>query len=249
MYADSFSLFFDRMQSFFVASNTCSRKNECVSGNENQERTGSEKILKGSACDACKKFVIGVCRKVSVRWASLSHVEKWTLPSVIAVLMSCLCVYLFSFSEWTVTRGRALDAQLPWIGNGVTISEVSGEWCSSSGDARMSLRAAYYPRVKIVTKDGDGALLVRFKNSQGHFVGDPVSLKVKGGKFVSSSDINAMVEGNSVVVRCEVGFPSRNDFRAHTFMKNEALWAAVVYEKNSEGRITDHPLGVFSIQP
>ncbi len=249
MCADSFSLFFDRMQSFFIASNTCSRKNERVSGNENQERTGVDKVSKSALCEACRCFVVGVCRKAVARWAGLRPIEKWTLPSVATILLVGLCVYLFSFSEWAVTSGRVLDAKLPWVGNGVTISEASGEWRPSSEDVRMALRSAYYPRVKIVAKAGNGALLVRFKNSQGHYVGDPVSLKIKGGKFVPSSDINAVIEGNSATVRCEVGFPTQNDYRVHSFMGNEVLWSAVVYEKNAEGKITEKPLGVFSIQP
>lgn len=249
MYADPFSLFFGWMQSFFVASNTCSRKNECVSGKENKEQTGNENISNGSVCDACRRVAVCACRKISARWACLRPVEKWTLPFAVSILLVGLCVYLFSFSEWTVSSGRVLDAKLPWVGNRVTISEVAGEWRASEEDARMVLRSAYYPRVKIVAKAGSGALLVRFKNSRGHYVGDPVSLKIKDGKFIQTADINAVTEGHSAVVRCEVGFSSKNDYRAHVFMGDETLWTAVVYEKNADGRIMEKPLGVFSIQP
>lgn len=237
------------MQSFFIASGGRPRENGRVNQNNLSNSLHDDSSRRVEAQGVCAVVRNRFCRRAFSWWKKLSRTEKVTLPAALLVFLAALIAYVMSFSEWTTAEGRGLSAELPWRGHALTISSVSGSWRPSAGNARISLRAAYYPEVKLSLSSGDGELLVRFRNGQGAFVGDPVTLRAKAGRFLPSSDRNVDVDGATATVSCEMGFARETDYRHHALQLSEPLWSVAVWERRPDDSLPEEPLGRASIQP
>lgn len=180
-------------------------------------------------------------------WSRLSMTEKISLPALAAMLLLALFLYLGAFSGWSTFSGRHLDKNLPWQGESLVIDHADGVWKSSEGNARMALRAAMYPTLLLRASRGEGALLVRFADSRGYYVGDAVNVTFSGGRFSSRDIASAKCNGAEALVFCEEGFRTEADYKYHVLQDLQPFWTATVWERRKDrslrllGRVTVTP--------
>ena len=148
-------------------------------------------------------------------------------------------------SDWRVSR---IDT--PWRATGVEVEEAEAFWRNSAGHARMELRAAYYPviRLKLGACEGSGNLIIRFADASGVQMGEMVSIAYSKGAFHPSRDTNVHTEGNMAEAYIETGFPAADDFLVHKFTESAPLWRVYVLNRPS-GTYDEQYMGYTAILP
>lgn len=142
---------------------------------------------------------------------------------------------VYTYKNVPASKGRFISARTPWVGTGVVVDSASAGWQSSAGNARMELRAAYYPVLQLELGGGDGSghLLVRFADASGAQKGETVALPYEKGQFSASRDVNVQSEGNKAAVHVELGFGTKDDYLVHKFTESSPLWRVVVTNRPS----------------
>lgn len=148
------------------------------------------------------------------------------------------------------SQGRFICTPTPWGGNGVVVSNATAAWQSSVGNARMELRAAYYPVLQLQLGGGDGRghLLVRFADASGVQKGETVVIAYEKGQFLPNQDINVCTEGNKASAHVELGFLSQDDYLVHKFTESSPLWRVVVTNR-PDGSFDEQYMGYTSVLP
>ncbi len=165
-----------------------------------------------------------------------------------ALLLAAALVWLLPYASLPTATGRTADDTLPWEAPTLRVEKVSGCWMRSEGNARMQLRAAFYPEAVIELGDatGSGRLYVRFTDSNGHQSGDTITLSYKDGAFLPRREVNISAEGRAARVFVEAGFETENEFRLHEVSESEQLWR-VNLSCLPQGESDIRPLGSITI--
>ncbi len=142
------------------------------------------------------------------------------------LMLAGTVTWLWSYRGLPTASGRMANASLPWERGPVTIEELTGCWRSSKGNARMELRAAYYPAATITLGEvqGNGMLYVRFTDSNGRQMGDILSLPYRDGAFVPRNELNIHAEGRKAEVHIEAGLNSKDELTLMQLNENLPLW-------------------------
>lgn len=157
---------------------------------------------------------------------------------------------------WTVVKQaphaewRNVFRPLPWKSEHIVISEAEASWKSSAGDARMELRARYYPsaRIKLASTEGKGTLSIRFLDSTGAQIGDRVNVPYDNNQFTAKETPSLQVNGNEITVRLEDGYQAEDLYRLHQVDDKEPLWRIEVDYSPLEHRKRFY-LGHISVIP
>ena len=172
----------------------------------------------------------------------------WGLASLLMLLASL--TYIWSIinkaphAEW-----RNIYKPTPWKAAGVKISEAEALWKSSVGDARMELRARYYPtgRIKLDSAEGEGIISVLFFDDAGNQVGDRVNISYKDGRFTARNDYSLQVTEDEAIIRLEDGFQNPDLYKLHQADQEAPLWR-MEFECQPVGKKRTY-LGHLSILP
>lgn len=219
-----FLLIFARMQSFFVATRHFSGQNRVMQAPEEQEKptkTPQRKIY-------------------NLIWGSLFGLA----------LLGFAGFGVYVYKDVPTSDGRFISAVTPWTGAGVVVENAEAAWQSSAGNARMELRAAYYPvlHLQLGKGDGSGHILVHFADAGGVQKGDTVALAYEKGQFLPSRDINVQTKGNTAVAHVELGFATKDEYLVHKFTESSPLWRVVVTNRPA-GSYDEQYIGYTCVRP
>ncbi|MBQ9835837.1 MAG: hypothetical protein IJO34_05900 [Akkermansia sp.] len=156
----------------------------------------------------------------------------------------------YIYKDVPTAQGRFNSAPTPWGGAGVVVTEAKAAWQSSVGNARMELRAAYYPVLHLQLGEGDGSghLLVRFADASGVQKGETVAIAYAKGQFLPARDVNIHTEGNKAAAHVELGFHSQDEYLVHKFTESAPLWRVVVTNRPN-GSFDEQYLGYTCVRP
>lgn len=174
----------------------------------------------------------------------------WMSLCLILLLMA-LGAGLYAYRHLPTSQGReVVSPSLPWQSDGLRVEEIDSYWRNSQGHARMELRAAYYPvaHIRLGECPGKGSLLIRFIDSHGDQVGDPVSLPYEAGNFLPVRDHNITTDGKEAEIFVESGFQSKDDFTLHLLTESAPLWRVIVWNR-PEGTPEESFVGYISVSP
>ncbi len=157
-------------------------------------------------------------------------------------------VYLYK--DIPTAHGRINNVPTPWGGAAVVVTEAKATWKSSVGNARMELRAAYYPVLQLQLGGGEGSghLLVRFADASGAQKGETIVLPYEKGHFLPAREVNVHAEGNNATAHVELGFHTQDEYLVHKFTESAPLWRVVVTYRPS-GSYDEQYLGYTSVCP
>ncbi len=174
----------------------------------------------------------------------------WMSVSLV-LLLTALGAGLYAYRNLPTSRWReVISPTLPWQGEGIQVQDINAHWRNSQGHARMELRAAYYPvaNIRLGEGTGSGTLLIRFVDSSGDQVGDPISLPYEGGNFLPTRDHNIRAEGKEAEIFVESGFPSRDDFALHRLTETSPLWRVILWNRPADAP-EERFVGYISVSP
>lgn len=148
-------------------------------------------------------------------------------------------------SDWRESRQPT-----PWYASGIRLDEAYSLWCNSEGHARMELRAAYYPSVRIQLGEckGSGHLIVRFANSAGSQAGETIFIPYENGSFRSTQETNITASGYTAEAHIETGFPSKDEYLIHKLTETSPLWRAIIWNRPA-GSYEEQYLGFVCVLP
>lgn len=177
-------------------------------------------------------------------------------PGVWAILATLMGLGLLAGALWMFSQIHATNdrhhtsSPFPWVGESVSVSSVTAWWKSAKGDARMEMRAAYYPvaRVRLGEGKGKGVLTVSFHDELNRQVGEAIHMPYADGQFARREENWVRAEGDVATCRVEAGFESRGDLVRHRLLTTEPLWKIKVIYR-AEGDTTAHFLGTMTISP
>lgn len=157
---------------------------------------------------------------------------------------------IYIYKDVPTSQGRIVSAPTPWGGAGVVVTEATAAWQNSAGNARMELRAAYYPvlQMQLGGGDGSGHLLVRFADASGVQKGETVVIAYAKGQFLPARDVNVRTEGNKASAHVELGFHSKDEYLVHKFTESTPLWRVVVTNRPS-GSFDEQYMGYTCVRP
>lgn len=150
------------------------------------------------------------------------------------LLLAAGAAALWPYRRLQLAEWRETASDFPVrCGNGTELENVEGRWHSSAGDARMELRAAYYPTATLTLGEAGGAglFMLRFMDSRGEMRGDIHVLPYRDGKFQSARDISLSEDARCATVRLEEGFTAKEAYLLHCLCEQEALWRIHVWHK------------------
>lgn len=174
-------------------------------------------------------------------WAALAGVLG-------VALLGCVLGF---FSQIHSTENRMyISSPLPWAGEDIVVTKLSGWWKSGKGDDRMALRSSLYPiaSVKLGDCKGSGLLVLTFRDEFGRQVGDPVHLPYHEGQFVKQEAAWIRAEGDNATCRIEVGFDNEDGLLLQQLKTKTPLWTVRLRYRTNEER-TLHHLGTLAIEP
>ena len=160
--------------------------------------------------------------------SGLSLFEKITLTVLASALLG-LGIYSYA---WLYKKNQIGDDQihnLPIQGEFINISDFSTYWKDGTGKTTGVL-----PVVSIsINQDAKstGALRIYFRNTNGEDMGDPITLSVENGRFVTSesSKISVTGGGSTIEVVSSHGLDQEGDFSAYVLEKHLA-WRVFIFE-------------------
>lgn len=157
----------------------------------------------------------------------------------------------YAFSQIHGTENRMyMSSELPWTGDGLTVTQLRGWWKSAKGDDRMTLRSNLYPiaQVKLGECDGSGLLVMTFHDDIGRQIGDPIHLPYNKGQFAPQSSAWLRAEGDSATARIEVGFDNEDGLLLQQLQTDTPLWR-VRLRYRAEGERGLRHLGTVAVEP
>lgn len=181
-----------------------------------------------------KKFRIGV-------WA------------VLAILMGACMVggAAWMFCQIRPVNDRHhLSSPFPWGGEDITVSSAMAWWKSAKGDARMEMRAAYYPvvRIRLGGGKGKGLLTVTFHDELNRQVGEAIHTPYADGEFTRREENWVRAEGAVATCRVEAGYENSQELVLRLIQPEMPLWKVkLIYRP--DGDRTAHFLGTLTINP
>lgn len=166
----------------------------------------------------------------------LSLTEKVSLAVVAAALLG-LAVYGYVWLYQKNLTEEDSKLQLPVKGEHVTINAFSTYWKAVSGSEVTKMGAKVLPSASITlnsSASSSGALRIFFYNTQNERIGDPVTLPISNGKFVSQNKSNLTItdDGATIEVISSDGFHQEGDFSAYV-LDTKLAWQVHVSEANS----------------
>lgn len=166
------------------------------------------------------------------------------------MLLGLAGAFVYIYRNVPTSEWRQSSSPTPWRGAGVIVNEAEASWRNSAGDARMELRAAYYPvmRLQLDTCEGRGTIIVRFADETGAQRGESISIAYANGAFTPSRDRNVVAEGNKAEVHIESGFPTADEYLVHKFTESAPLWRVVVTNRPA-GTYEEHFIGYTCVLP
>lgn len=173
-----------------------------------------------------------------------------------AALAGVLGVVLLGGVLWVLSQIHSTEdrmytsSPLPWAGEDVVVTKLSGWWKSGKEDDRMALRSSLYPiaNVKLGDCKGTGLLVLTFHDEFGRQVGDPVHLPYREGKFNKQEAAWIRAEGDNATCRIEVGFDNEDGLLLQQIETQKPLWTMRLRYRTNEER-TLHHLGTLAIEP
>jgi len=166
------------------------------------------------------------------------------------LLLAALVAAIAPYRHLQLAEWREASRGIPCrCSNGTVLEQVEGAWHSSVGDARMELRAAYYPTATLTldTAPGAGQFMLRFMDSKGNFRGDIHTLPYRDGKFLPARDITLSEDALRATVKHEGGFATKEEYLLHCLNEQEPLWRIHVWH-HAEGAETSPHAGFNTIQ-
>lgn len=157
------------------------------------------------------------------------------------MLLGLAGAFVYVYRNVPTSEWRQSSTPTPWRSAGVIVNEADAYWRNSTGNARMELRAAYYPimRLQLDACEGNGNLIIRFADETGVQRGESISIAYSNGAFMPSRDRNVVTEGNKAEVHIESGFSTADEYLVHKFTESAHLWRVVV---------TNRPTGTYEEQ-
>ena len=219
-----FLLIFARMQSFFIATRHFSGQNRVMQEQNEQENAPKKPRFKIS----------------SLIWGVI----------FVGMMLGLAGAGVYIYRNVPTSEWRKSGTDTPWGGVGVVVEEADAYWRNSTGDARMELRAAFYPVLKLQlgTCEGSGNIIVRFADITGAQRGENISLAYANGAFLPSRDRNVKVEGNTAEAHIESGFSTADEYLVHKFTESAPLWRVVVTNRPA-GTYEEHFIGYTCVLP
>lgn len=104
----------------------------------------------------------------------------------VGTLLFAASALVYSYRHVPTHKAGEYGIALPWVGNEVVIEQVRCGWMDLTGDSWMTTNKvshAPYIYLKLGECQGSGTLYVHFKNEQGQYTGNPVTLVYRNGQF------------------------------------------------------------------
>ncbi|YCM46230.1 hypothetical protein V2O64_09380 [Verrucomicrobiaceae bacterium 227] len=151
------------------------------------------------------------------------------------ILIACLAgaaVWGFSTFHKEAPQGELVtfNEDFPVKGKNISAAEVETWWrdpirTGDNPDRGVILDANLIPCARIKLQDsGSATLQVTFRDGKRNLVGDPITLAVEGGKFVTTGS-------DKITINSTSGFSSTSDLNAYTVGDIDP-WSVVVEENN-----------------
>lgn len=183
-----------------------------------------------------------------VKKIGLKNLIWMTLFSGLVVVV--LAAVFYTYRNVPMAHWREFNTGLPMKGAALVLENVEGTWKSSKGNARLELRTAYYPEVRLTLGSGSGrgVIYLKFVNSRRAEQGRPAALRYSDGVFLPANDVDVKAEGKTAVVLLERGFANAQDYRLHQLNEDEPLWRVQIYQRPADANVTYY-LGETTIAP
>ena len=142
------------------------------------------------------------------------------------------------------------SSPFPWVGEQVTVSSAMAWWKSAKGDARMEMRAGYYPvaRIRLGGGKGKGMMTVTFHDELDRQVGEAIHMPYADGQFTRREENWVRAEGDIATCRVEAGYENKQEIVLRLIQPEMPLWKVrVIYRP--EGERTPYFLGTVTISP
>lgn len=137
------------------------------------------------------------------RWTREDAV--WGYSALVLIILTAVCT-LWMLRGMPTCTWRQVNASWPWEGQGITVTGIDTAWKEAPAGSRLALRAPIYPEATLRAEEikGQGRLLLRFVDSAGRNVGQPVGINYSNGVLQ-----NGKAE---MTVHLERGFPLETEF-------------------------------------
>ena len=202
---------FHRMQSFFVASTHFSVQNRRM-----QEEKPKQK----------KSFIkrIGIFNLICI-------------TAFIGSLLVAAAAVAYMYRNVPTHKNGEHSLKLPWVGHEMVVSDIHCAWMDVSSNSWMKMNGiTKTPFIKLTLGDcvGSGTMYIQFRNDNGQYVGNPVTLVYRNGQFDNIDRQYYKTAGKQAVV---YGFPvftgtnliSQDDqFLAHCLNTRKKPWQVEV---------------------
>lgn len=181
------------------------------------------------------------------RWIN----KKALYPVCVCFLLflAALVTGLYLYRDLPTAHWRESHTDFPWTDNGVSIASVKSHWQNSRGNARMELRAAFYPAATVTLGEnpkGKGLLIVRFLDDNATPCGQAIYLPYDENGFVFKEDTNILAKDKEAALHSEQGFRTKEDFYNHALSEDRPLWRVCVWNR-AQGSTADAFMGYITI--
>lgn len=166
------------------------------------------------------------------------------------LLLGILGFGAYQYKDIPTSDWRKSSNPLPWGAPGVIVEKAEAYWQSSAGNARMELRAAFYPVIHLQLGDcsGSGQLLVRFADASGVQKGETITIGYHQGAFLPARYSNVKTQGKTAEAYIETGFVSPDEYQIHKLTESAPLWRAVVTHR-AAGSYEEQYVGYTCVLP
>lgn len=154
------------------------------------------------------------------------------------------------YSQINATNNREFSSSpFPWTVGDVTVANVTAWWKSAEGDARMEMRAGYYPvaRIRLGACTGSGMMTVTFHDELNRQVGEAIHMPYRDGQFTKRDENWVRAEGSLATCRVEAGYENKQALELIQIQPEMPLWRVKVIYR-ADGDRTAHRLGFITIQ-
>ncbi|NWK54327.1 hypothetical protein HW115_01800 [Verrucomicrobiaceae bacterium N1E253] len=163
----------------------------------------------------------------------LNPLEKVSLSLVAAAFLgAAIWAYLWLYDQNIIEDEGAI--QLPLQGEFISISDFSTHWVSASQFKEIKMGAKVLPAASMTLDDASpssGALRIYFRNVNGDYIGDSITLTVRDGQFTNSNQPNTRFDNDhrTATVIASDGFHQEGDFNAYV-LDEQMAWKIQVLE-------------------
>lgn len=164
-------------------------------------------------------------KKAYLGWFKNRAEAVWGIAALALVPLS-VGGALWMLRDMPTCEWRQVDAGWPWKGTGITIAGVDAEWKAAEQGTRLALRAPIYPEATVRAEgiSGKGRLLLRFVDSGGRTVGQPVGIDYRNGVLQNGK--------GEMTVHIERGFQLEEQFSMCGDLAHNPQLAAWVPTRN-----------------